>query len=53
MDQLDLSVVLLEAPLLIIRAWVGVEMAEVQGVHELGVDLEGVGSQKGVCERVA
>lgn len=43
-------------PPFIIRAWVGAEMAGVlgaPGVHELGVDLEGVGPQKGVRGRVA
>lgn len=43
-------------PLFIIRAWVGVEMAGVPvgpGVHEQGVDLEGVGPRKGVRGREA
>lgn len=42
-------------PLFIIRAGVGVEMAEVlgvQGVGVLGVDLEGVGPREGARGRV-
>lgn len=42
--------------LIIIRVWVGVEMAGVlgaQGVRELGGDLEGVGTREGVHGRVA
>lgn len=38
-----------------IRAWVGVETAGVlgaPGVHEMGVDLEGVGPWEGVSGRV-